>query len=149
MLGLVQNNTDVFNMDVFTFENLEWACFTLDSKEITIDFETFLVPMLDLVQLKESPVNPSRVLKVKFEENGDAIVRAMADFSKGEPVFENFGLNSDDYLIHKGQVLENNFHDCYSVSASFNDKAEDGLKEYRKAVFARYFLLDSDVSDNM
>lgn len=105
--------------------------------------------MLDLVQPRESPVNPARVLKLKFEENGDAIVRAMTDFSEGQPIFENFGLNSDDYLIHKGLVLENNFHDCYSLSASFDDKAEDGLKEYRKAVFARYFLFDSNVSDIM
>ena len=149
MFSLVQNNTEFFNLDVFTFANLEWACFTLDSRQITIDFEAFLVPMLDLVQLKESAVNPSRILKLKFEENGDAVVRAMADFSKGQPVFENFGLNSDDYLIQKGIVLENNFHDCYSLSASFNDKAEDGLKEFRKAVFSRYFLFDSNVSDNM
>lgn len=105
--------------------------------------------MLDLIQPKESAVNPSRILKLKFEENGDAVVRAMADFSKGQQVFENFGLNSDDYLIQKGIVLENNFHDCYSLSASFNDKAEDGLKEYRKAVFSRYFLFDSNTSDNM
>lgn len=149
MFSLVQNNTDFFDLEVFNFKNLEWACFTLDSKLITIDFETFLIPMLDLVQPKESAVNPSRALKLKFEENGDAVVRAMADFTKGQPVFENFGLSSDDYLIHKGIVLENNFHDCYSISASFNDKAEDGLKEFRKAVFSRYFLFDSNVSDNM
>ncbi len=105
--------------------------------------------MLDLVQVKESANNPSRVLKLQFEENGDAVVRAQADFSKGQPVFENFGMTSDDYLLYKGIVLENNFHDCFSFTLSFNDKAEDGLKEYRKLVFARYFLLDSNENDEI
>jgi len=149
MYSLVQNNTDFFNLDIFTELNLEWACFILDSRMIYIDYEAFLVPMLDFAHPKESSNNPSRVLKLKFEENGESIVRAMTDFQKGQEVFENSGFNSDNYLLYKGAILENNFHDCYSLAASFTEKSEDGLKEFRKAVFSRYFLFDSNVSDLM
>jgi hypothetical protein len=116
---------------------------------IYIDYAAFLVPMLDLAQPKESAKSLSRILKLKFEENGNSVVKAMTDFSQGQEVFENIGYNSDNYLLYKGLVLENNFYDCYSLAASFNDKAEDGLKEIRKAVFSRYFLFDSNVSDLM
>ena len=149
LFGLAQNNTDLFNPEFFTEQNLEWGCFILDSRMVYIDYEAFLIPMLDSVNMKESAKNPSRVLKLKFEENGDSVVRASSDFSKGQEVFENIGFNSDNYLLYKGIVLENNFHDCYSLIASFSEKAEDGLKDFRKAVFSRYFLFDSNVSDIM
>jgi len=149
MYSLVINNTDFFNTEYFTEQNIEWVCFILDSRIVYIEYEAFLVPMLDFALPNEAANNPSRVLKLKLEENGDSIVRAMSDFSKGKEVFENYGYNSDNYILYKGTVIENNFHDCYSISVSFSDKAEDGLKEIRKAVFSKYFLFDSNVSDVM
>lgn len=149
MFSLVVNNTQIFNPEYFNESNFEWACFILDSRMIYIDYEAFLVPMLDIFQPKQSHKNPYKVLKLKFEENGNSIVKAIDNFEKGKEVFENIGFNSDNYLLYKGLVIENNFLDCYSLSASFNDKAEDGLKDIRKAVFSRYFLFDSNVSDLM
>lgn len=147
--SLIKNNTDIFNTEVFTEENLEWGCLILDSRMIYIDYEAFLIPMLDLAHYKESEKNPSRVQKLKFEENGESLVKSQSDFSKGQEVFENIGYNSDNYLLYKGVVLENNFHDCYALTVSFSDKSEDGLKEYKKNVFSKYFLFDSNVQDLM
>lgn len=149
MHSLVQNNSETFNPEYFTESNLEWACFILDSRMIYVGYEAFLIPMMDLAQPRESAKNPARVLKLKFDENGNAFVKANSDFFESQEVFENIGYNSDNYLLYKGLVLKNNFYDCFSLAASFNEKAEDGLKEVRKAVFSRYFLFDSNVSDLM
>lgn len=147
--SLIKNNSDFFDLEIFTEENLEWGCFILDTRLIYIDFEAYLIPMLDLANVRESSRNPAKVLKLKFDENGSSVARAASDFARGQEVFENNGYNSDNMLLYKGFVLENNFHDCYSLIGSFSEKSEDGLKDMRKSVFSRYFLFDSNVGDIM
>ncbi len=148
MFNLV-NRTDSLNKEYFTESNIEWACFILDSRLVYVDYEAYLIPMLDFAYPGQSDINPSRVLKLKFEENGDSTVRSMSDFSKDQEVFENYGYTSDSNLLHKGFILENNFHDCYSMILSFNDKTQDDLKQFRISVFSRYFLFDSSTNNEI
>lgn len=144
---LVANKTtsDIFDRDLFNVQNLEWAMIIIDTRGTQIGYENVLAPMLDLVNIKESPKNPTRTMKLKFEENNLAEVKSQSDVAKGAEVFENLPLSSDHLLLTKNVVNENNFHDCYSFIGNFDDRSSgDGLNTLRNHVFARYFLFDEN-----
>jgi hypothetical protein len=144
ILTLVKNSTDIFDSEIFNYENLEWAMMTLESRQISIGFETFLIPMLDLVNFKESPKNPSRTLRLKYDESETTPVKSQSDVAKGNEVFENLPLNSDNLLLYKGIINDNNFHDCFSFTGNFEDRSQDGLTRMRNYVFSKYFLFDEN-----
>ena len=144
---IIKNKTkeEDYDREIFNFENLEWAMMIIDTRATQIGFEALLVPMLDFVNIKESAKNPSRTLKLKFGENEISEVKSQSDVAKGAEVFENLPLNSDDLLLKKGIVNENNFHDCYSFNGNFEDRSKnDGLARFRNVIFARYFLFDEN-----
>lgn len=115
----------------------------IDTRSTLIGFESLLVPMLDSVNFKESPKNPTRIMKPKFGDNSFADVKSQSDVAKGSEVFENLGLSSDNLLLTKGVIFENNFHDCYSFNGNYDERSQnDGLTNIRNSVFGRYFLFD-------
>ena len=84
-------------------------------------------------------------MKLRFEENGNSEVKSQSDVAKGSEVFDNLPLNSDDLLLRKGIINENNFHDCYSFNGNFEDRSkQDGLAKFRNVIFSRYFLFDEN-----
>lgn len=118
----------------------------VDGRSSTVGFEVLLCPMLDIANIKESSKNPSRYLKLKFDENNHmSDVKSQEDFAKGSEVFENLNLNSDNLLLYKGIINENNFHDCYSFNGNFDERSQnDGLTRLRNSVFSKYFLFDEN-----
>ena len=117
----------------------------LDTRANQIGFESLLVPMLDMVNIKESAKNPSRTMKLRFEENGNSEVKSQSDVAKGNEVFENLPYDADNLLLYKGIINENNFHDCYSFIGNFEDRSkQDGLAKFRNLIFSRYFLFDEN-----
>jgi hypothetical protein len=143
---MIRNKTNgEFDLDIFNSENLEWAMMIYDTRATNIGFERLMVPMLDMVNTKESAKNPSRVLKLQFGEDNISEVKSQSDFAKGNEVFENLPYNADNLLLYKGIINENNFHDCYSFIGNFEDRSQqDGLARFRNVIFSRYFLFDEN-----
>jgi hypothetical protein len=147
---MVANNTNEFDQDFFNTENLEWACMILDSRLMYINYEAFLIPMLDFANYQEDEENPTRTFRPKFDEGySKTDIKTQGNYAKDKQVFENIGYSGDNYLLYHGISLPNNGHDCYSTSLTFSEKQEDNLREYRKAFFARYFLFDKNDIDQM
>lgn len=144
---MVRNKTltEAFDLNIFNKENLEWAMIIVDTRQTQISYEIFLAPMMDLVNIKESAKNPLRTLKLKFDEQDNSDVKSQSDVAKGNEIFENLPLSSDNLLLTKGVINENNFHDCYSYIGNFEDRSQtDGLAKFRNTIFSRYFLFDED-----
>ena len=149
-MNILKNQGAEINADVWNEENLEWAIMIIDSRIKYIDYEAFLVPMYDIADFRESKHDPSKVTKLKFSENTNhTIVTAIDDFKKDQEIFENVGLNSDYYLLYQGVVVEPNSNDCYSITLSFSERKDDELKYKRRDFFSKYFLYDSNESDEM
>jgi hypothetical protein len=137
--AIVVNNTDTLDPEFYNKENIEWACLILDSRLIYVDFQAYLIPMLDFANYKENPINPNRFLNPKFSENS-ASIKAGYDVKKDEQLYENLKYSNDKYLLYHGITLENNYHDCYLMNRSFLSRKEDKLKQQRKSFFAKFFL---------
>lgn len=122
----------------------------LDSRIKYVDYEAFLLPMVDFANFRENPENPSRVFKANFDSAyTKTVINAPYDLKRDEQLFVNIGFNNDNYLLYHGFVLKDNSHDCYSTSLSFSERQDDPLREHRKVFFARYFLYDKNVQDQM
>src|SRR5690606_16131095 len=119
--AIFDKDTELFNSEVFNKENIEWVFLTIDSHSRSVNYQLSLVPMLDLVAIKENNKNPTKVQKVYLSESENAEAKAVSDFAKGEQVYDNLGLSNDLYLLYHGFVLENNSHDCYSLQATFSE----------------------------
>lgn len=148
--AIVANNTDIMDPEFFNEENLEWACLILDSRLIYVDYEAFLIPMLDFANYKESTQNPTKILRAKFDESYTTTeIKAMEDVGANSQIFENLGYSNDNYLLYHGIVLKDNSHDCYSLSLSFSERQDDSLREQRRTFFGKYFLYDKSNSDEI
>jgi hypothetical protein len=145
-----KNHTDVFDTDFWNVENFEWAILIIDSRISYVDFEGFLVPMLDLANYRESTKNPSKLFKPRFNPDTHIAEIKAIDYSAQDfQVWTNPGLNSDHYLIYHGFVLDPNVHDCYSLTLSFSERNDDDLRFKRKQFFSKYFLFDHNDNDEM
>ena len=53
---IIRNKTkeEDFDREIFNSENIEWAMMILETRATQIGFELLLVPMLDMVNIKES-----------------------------------------------------------------------------------------------
>jgi hypothetical protein len=147
--GIFEKNVELFNPELFNKENVEWVFLIIDSRAKTINYELCLVPMIDFVSIRENPRNPSKIQKINVDNNLRLEARAIVDFSKGEEVYDNLGLSNDLYLIYHGVVLENNFHDCYSIQVTFTERKEDSLMNKRKDFFQKFFMFDKAHIDLM
>ena len=109
----------------------------LDTRAIYIDYEAFLVPMLDF----ENYDTNQAVFKAKFDEGYKVSeIRARSSVRADEQIFRNIGFNNENYLLYHGIALKDNPQDCYSLSLSFSERKDDSLKTNRAQFFARYFL---------
>lgn len=105
--------------------------------------------MHDLIAFKESPRNPSKVFKGEINKEGVSHTKAITSFYKDEEVYENIGWNNENLLTYQGKLVENNFHDCYSLTLVFSERKEDKLANKRKDFFKKYFMFDSQNIDLM
>lgn len=121
----------------------------MDSRLVYINYEAFLVPMLDFHNFRQDETTSQRQLKAKFDENKQTEIKTNDKYAIGQQVFENLGLNSDNLLLYHGLVLQDNPNDCFSLSVSFAEKNDDQLKEERKVFFGRYFMFDRNYLDMM
>ncbi len=142
------NNNSALDQDWYSTENIEWACIILDSRLIYIGYEAFLVPMLDFANYKENETDPHKVLAPIFTDNS-AEIKSGAHYTKDQEIFESLKYSNDNYLVYHGIVLENNYHDCYSVALNFLNNREDKLKEKRREFFSRFFLYDDQEQNTM
>lgn len=147
----MKNNTELFNPEVYNIENIEWACIFLDARLIFISYEAFLVPMLDLANFKENKDHPEKVLKLAFAKGDNKVTqfKSFENISHGQQIFINKGLNNDKYLISHGMVIKDNSYDCFSMSLSFSSRYDDPLSKQRKTFFAKFFLYDSNYTDEI
>ena len=143
---MVKNNTDVLDPLFFNEENLEWACMILDSRLIYIDYEAFLVPMLDFANF--DPTLP--VFKGKFDETySKSEIKTTSSIREDTQIFRNIGFNNENYLLYHGLALKNNQQECFSLSLTFSERKDDSLKTNRASFFAKYFLYDKNDADLM
>jgi len=148
--GIVANNTEQFDQDYFNEENIKWACMILDSRLMYIDYEAFLIPMLDFANYAENEQDKNKIFRAKFNEDyTKSEVKAMKNFIRDHDVYESLGYNNDNYLIYHGIALKENFHDCYSISLTFSERQDDNLREKRITYFSKYFLYDKNDIDQM
>ncbi len=118
----------------------------LDTRLVYINFEAFLVPMLDFANFDTK----DPVLKPKFDEAYEkSEIKASVSHRQDDEIFRNIGFNNENYLIYHGLALSDNAQDCYSLSLSFSDRKDDSLKKNRAAFFAKYFLYDKNEYDFM
>ena len=120
----------------------------LDSRLIYVDYEAFLVPMLDFANYQE---NTEKAFRAKFEEGNpeSTLIKSDSSITKGSQVFLNLGYSNQNYLLYHGIALKDNSHDCYAITATFTERQEDELREQRKNFFAKYFLFDKNEIDQM
>jgi hypothetical protein len=141
------NNTQTLDPNFYNIENIEWACMILDSRIIYVNYEAFLIPMLDFANYREVT---EKALRLKFDEAYQTTqIKADSLISKDSQVFVNLGMSNENYLLYHGIALRDNSHDCYSVSLSFSERQDDELKANRKEFFAKYFLYDKNDIDQM
>lgn len=139
--ALFEKNPNLFDLEAFNKENIEWIFMTIDSRAKTVGYELCMVPMIDIVAIRENPSNPTKIQKIT-SENNVAEAKAISDFAAGEQVYDNLGQSNDIYLLYQGFVLENNFHDCYNIQLTFSERKEDNLVDKRKSFFQKFFMFD-------
>ncbi|KAF0713411.1 Aste57867_4348 [Aphanomyces stellatus] len=106
----------IFPAHAFTRETYRWARFILDTRSIWWGGERRLAPLLDMINCKEGPDDPSRVHSTALDATGEmAITRAAWVFPPDAQVFENYGQPNWIYLLYHGFVLPRNSHDCAHV----------------------------------
>jgi hypothetical protein len=118
----------------------------MDTRLIYIDYEAFLVPMLDFANFETT----LPVFKSKFEDTySKTELKTVSSIKEEAEIFRNVGFNNENYLLYHGIALQNNQQECYSLSLSFTERKDDNLKSNRAAFFAKYFLYDKNDSDLM
>jgi len=141
--AMFDKNQSIFNSEHYNKENLEWALHILDSRLRTVNFENALIPMLDFINCKDNPKNPSKIQKIVLNaETNHSESKAMADFAKDSQVFDSYGYNNDILLTYQGFALEDGYFDCYSFSATFSERKDDNLISKRKDFFQKFFMFD-------
>lgn len=118
----------------------------LDTRLVYINFEAFLVPMLDFANFETS----SPVVKLKFDEAyKNSEILASRNYRPEEQIFRNIGFTNENYLLYHGIVFKDNPQDCYSLTLSFSERKDDNLKLNRARFFSKYFLFDKNQEDVM
>lgn len=148
--AFVQGHGDIFDKDIFTVKNIEWALLTVESKAQFINWEAFLIPMYDFVKYSSSLSNPSKNSNptLKFEPFNISF-HAMNDFYANQHITENPRLPNSKLLLSYAQVVENSVFDCFSITLTFSGRSEDSHSKKRIDFFSKYFLFDQSHYDVM
>ncbi len=109
-----RSESSTFPRHTFTIEHYRWAVGILNTRMIWWDGEPHLVPMLDMINCREGPSNPTRIHST-FRIGDKAITKAPWAFSADEQVFENYGQPNPTYFLYHGFVMEPNAADCASL----------------------------------
>lgn len=105
--------------------------------------------MLDFIHFDENRINPGKYFKPTFTENSFVDFKSINNYKKDDQVFTKLPQNNEYFLIYHGEVVEDNEHDCYSLTLSFTEKQGDALSEKRKQFFQKFFLYDKNEFDLM
>lgn len=108
--------TSFFPSNVLTLDNYLWAVSILDSRSIWWNGHRHLVPMLDLINCKDGPVESAQSYRVHAtvlsDGGNEAITYSPYDFQENEEVFENYGQPNHIYFQYHGFTLSQNNYDC-------------------------------------
>lgn len=138
-----------FPPSVLTFENYLWATTILDSRSIWWDGKRHLVPMLDFVNCREGPSDPSRVHSTVKKITAPpvrefAVTKAPWAFSKGEQLFENYGQPNYIYFMYHGFSLSpeigGNSHDCVTFLLTITQEESLNLNKTLAVELAKVLL---------
>ena len=106
----VKGQPETSNDKIFTVENLEWALLTVESRVKFINYQAYMLPMIDLFSLKNNRDN-SKKKNESFTDDKAPVIKAFDKFNKGDVLYDNDGLGNDSLLISKMDVLLDNDND--------------------------------------
>ncbi len=145
--SVVKEYPEVFDVEKFSVENIYWALVTVESRILFINYQAFLLPMLDCVTFEESKVDKKRSFTPEVLTDGTINFFSMDKVAKDDLITENVKFPNDKLLMSYGQVVRNYSQDCYSITVAFSSNADDKLHETRRDFFGKYFLYDQNHHD--
>mmetsp|Transcript_703 Transcript_703/g.894 ORF Transcript_703/g.894 Transcript_703/m.894 type:complete len:972 (+) Transcript_703:13-2928(+) len=128
-----------------TEAEFRWGHYILDSRSIWWNNKRHLVPLLDLINcgegdwLEKGRDSPNRVHSTKQSSHMDrhhgttietADTYSSQELKIGEQLFENYGQPNNIYLQYHGFVLDDNSHDCVSVSIPI-ESGDEGMLDVK------------------
>lgn len=148
--AFVEDNNEVFDKEVFSLENIEWALLTVESRLLYVQWEAFLIPMYDFA---EYGVNNSQNFKgnnSKKDDNKLTVSFFSPDnFDAGNSLYNIPTQDSTDLLVSNGKYIDNHYNNCFSLILTFSQRKEDELSKKRAKVFSKYFMFDEEHIDMM
>ncbi len=139
----------LFDKEIFSIENIDWAITTIESRLIFLNYEGFLFPMLDLMSFGANKINPSKVISFDKDENLNFTFKAITSFGAKTTIYDNPGFSNERLLVSTGKVSVGSNTDCYNIVLSFSGKKEDSLSKKRSEFFSKYFMFDQGHFDVM
>lgn len=139
---------DIFDKDVFSNENIEWALLTVESRLQFINYEGVLFPMYDLVSFGVNPNDKTKQSNHLYE-NEKITIKAITSFESGQEIFDHPSLQNERLLISYGRITKDSPEDCFGINLSYTTKKEDQLAKKRVEFFSKYFLYDQGHIDMM
>lgn len=92
--------------------------------------------------------NGSQEILYENEFNNNTVtVKTNSSFKKQSEVKVGSKSSGDSLLIYYGIAMDNNPHDCLSLSLTFSERKDDKLVSERSAYFGKYFLFDRNHFD--
>jgi hypothetical protein len=132
---------DVFNKEIFTVENIDWALITVESRMIYVGYEGMIIPMLDNLSYSINKKKSNKGMSGKIENNIISF-KAIDFFPVNSEIYDNPNFNNEKLLISNGKISIGSGFDCYNLILSFSQRKEDQLSKKRIDFFSKYFLFD-------
>lgn len=145
--SVVLEYPDTFDKEMFSVDNLFWALVTVESRILFINYQAFILPMIESVTFEESKVDKKRNFTPEVLTDGSINFFSMDKVAPQEVVVENINFPNDKLLMSYGQVVRNHSNDCFTVSVAFSMNTDDALHEVRRDFFSKYFLYDQNHHD--
>lgn len=139
---------DVFDKDIFSVENIEWALLTVESRIQFTNYEGVLFPMYDLISFAVNP-NDKAKHSTQITEGDKLTIKAISNFQKGQEIYDHPNLQNERLLISYARITKDSNDDCFSLTLSYTTKKEDQLAKKRVEFFSKYFLYDQGHIDMM
>ena len=144
-----QQHPDVFDKDIFSVSNIEWALLTVESRLIFVNYEGFLMPMLDLISYSPNKQNPSKFMTPVVDKDLTIKFKSINSFNQGDLLYDNPNLPNEKLLVSFGKVSPGSTADCLNLVLSFTQRKEDEMSKKRVDFFAKYFMFDQGHYDVM
>lgn len=148
--AFIGSHSNIFDKDVFTVANIEWALLTVESKAQFVNWEAFLIPMYDFVTYGSHRDSPHKIGESNLSYEPFSIsFKAMANFKADDPILVNPKLPNSKILQSYAQVVKDSAFDCFALTLSFSSRSEDTFSKKRIDFFSKYFLFDQSHYDVM